>query len=413
MTVTSTPEIAVVDPVSWPDVATTPRGPVHAAVAGMIFRNATSGLPIRVAYPDGTVTGTTGPTMTLVRPRSFLARLGRSGLIGFGEAYQAGDWDSDDLVGVLTVLARSMATLVPPGLQRLRRLHVRRRPHDERNTPDGARRNIHRHYDLSNELFALFLDESMSYSSALFESPADDFPTAQHRKIDRLLDRTGVAVGSRVLEIGTGWGELAIRAARRGAEVVTVTLSAEQRDLARKRAAEAGVAGLVDIRLCDYREIAPVAGGFDAVLSVEMIEAVGAAFWPEYARTLARHLAPTGRAGLQMITMADDRMRAAADTYTWIHKYVFPGGLVPSVPAMEAVLTDAGLRIEDQLDFGLDYAESLRRWRAAFLGRLDEVRALGFDETFIRTWNFYLAYCEAGFAARYLDVCQLVMGPAR
>ncbi len=397
-------------PAPWADVATAPRGPVHTAIAGMIFRQAMDRLPVRVAYPDGRVTGTTGPTMTLIRPRSFLARVGRGGLIGFGEAYQAGDWDSDDLVGLLTVLARSMATLVPPGLQRLRGLHVRRHPRAERNTPDGARRNIHRHYDLSNELFGLFLDPSMTYSSGLFESHSDNLTTAQHRKIDRLLDRTGVVAGSRVLEIGTGWGELAIQAARRGADVVSVTLSAEQRDLALRRAAAAGVGGRVDIRLCDYREIAPVDGGFDAVVSVEMIEAVGADYWPEYARTLARHLAPGGRVGLQMITMAHDRMQATRNTYTWIHKYVFPGGLIPSVPAMEAVLHDAGLAVEDRLDFGLDYAETLRRWRASFLGRRAEVNALGFDDTFVRTWNFYLAYCEAGFAARYLDVCQLVMG---
>jgi cyclopropane-fatty-acyl-phospholipid synthase len=397
-------------PAAWPDVATVPAGALHAAVAGAIFRNAVRRLPVRIAYPDGRLTGPTGPTMTLVRPRDFLARLARHGLIGFGESYQAGDWTSEDLVGLLTVLARSMPTLVPPALQHLRRLHVRRPPLAERNTPDGARRNIHRHYDLSNELFALFLDESMTYSSALFEHHAEDLTTAQHRKIDRLLDRTGVIAGSRVLEIGTGWGELAIRAARRGARVLSVTLSAEQRDLALRRAAEAGVADRIDVQLRDYREIAPVEGGFDAVVSVEMIEAVGQAFWPEYARTLARHLAPTGRAGLQMITMAHERMLATRDTYTWMHKYIFPGGLIPSVPAMTSALTAAGLTVEDRLSFGLDYAETLRRWRAAFLGRPDQVRALGFDETFVRTWDFYLAYCEAGFAARYLDVCQLVMG---
>jgi cyclopropane-fatty-acyl-phospholipid synthase len=410
MTATSTPSTLPVDPARWPDVAAVPPGPLHTAAAGVIFRQATRRLPLRVAYPDGRVTGTTGPAMRLIRPRAFLARLGRRGLIGFGESYQAGDWDSDDLVGVLTVLAREVGTLVPPGLQRLRGLHVRRQPKAERNTPEGARSNIHRHYDLSNELFALFLDESMTYSSALFEGADDSLTTAQHRKIDRLLDKTGVADGKRVLEIGTGWGELAIRAARRGADVVTVTLSTEQRDLALQRAAAAGVADRIDIRLCDYREIPPVEGGFDAVVSVEMIEAVGEAYWPEYARVLARHRAPTGKVGLQMITMAHDRMLATRHTYTWIHKYIFPGGLIPSVEAMTKALDDAGLSIEDRLDFGPDYAATLRRWRATFLERAAEVRALDFDETFIRTWNFYLAYCEAGFAARYIGVSQLVMG---
>jgi cyclopropane-fatty-acyl-phospholipid synthase len=391
------------------DVTPVPRGPVHAAVAAGIFRQAMRRLPVRVAYPDGTVTGTTGPTMTLIRPDALFARVGRGGLIGFGESYQAGDWDSDDLVGLLTVLARSMSTLVPRGLQRLRRLHVPRQPAAERNTPDGARQNIHRHYDLSNDLFALFLDPSMTYSSALFEDENDDLTAAQHRKIDRLLDQTGVTAGSKVLEIGTGWGELAIRAASRGAGVVSVTLSTEQRELALRRAAAAGVADRIEVRLCDYREIETVPGGYDAVLSVEMIEAVGRAYWPEYARTLARHLAPGGRAGLQMITMAHERMLATRYTYTWIHKYVFPGGLIPSVKAMTSALNDAGLTVEDRFDFGLDYAETLRRWRATFLSKADDVRALGFDQTFLRTWNFYLAYCEAGFAARYIDVCQMVM----
>jgi cyclopropane-fatty-acyl-phospholipid synthase len=175
----------------------------------------------------------------------------------------------------------------------------------------------------------------------------------------------------------------------------------------------AGVAGRIDIRLCDYREIEPVGGGFDAVISVEMIEAVGESYWDEYARTLARHLAPDGRAGLQMITMAHERMLATRHTYTWMHKYIFPGGLIPSVEAMTAALGRAGLTVRDRLDFGPDYAETLKRWRARFLERAAEVRALGFDETFRRTWNFYLAYCEAGFAARYIGVSQLVMTPAR
>lgn len=411
MTTTSAPSTLPIDPARWPDVAVVPHGPVHTAVAGVIFRQALRRLPLRIAYPGGSVTGTAGPTMILHRPRAFLARLGRGGLIGFGEAYQAGDWDADDLVGLLTVLAESISTLVPPRLQRLRRLHVRRQPRAERNTPDGARQNIHRHYDLSNELFAQFLDPSMTYSSALFEGD-DDLTTAQHRKIDRLLDRTRAGSGKRVLEIGTGWGELAIRAARRGAAVTSVTLSTEQRELALRRAAEAGVADRVDIRLCDYREIEPVEGGYDAVVSVEMIEAVGEAYWPEYARVLARHLASDGRAGLQMITMAHERMRATRHTYTWMHKYIFPGGLIPSVEAMTAALGEAGLSIVDRLDFGLDYAETLRGWRATFAGHATQVRELGFDETFLRTWNFYLAYCEAGFAARYLGVSQLVMGRA-
>jgi cyclopropane-fatty-acyl-phospholipid synthase len=399
-----------IDPARWPDVAHEPPAGLRATIAAALFRRIAARLPIRIAFPDGTVTGEHGPTMRLTRPKAFYARLGATGLIGFGESYQAGDWDADDPVALLTVLAGQMATLVPPKLQWLRKIHGTRAPRAERNTPDGSRRNIHRHYDLSNDLFALFLDESMSYSSALFAGPGEDFGTAQHRKIDRLLDATGVGPGSRVLEIGTGWGELAIRAARRGARVLSVTLSAEQRTLALHRANAAGVADRVDVRLCDYREIEPVAGGYDAIVSVEMIEAVGESYWPAYAKALEKHLAPHGRIGLQMITMAHDRLLATRHTYTRIHKYVFPGGLIPSVTAIGQVMAGAGLAVQDRLDFGADYAETLRRWRAAFNARPAEVAALGFDRIFARTWNFYLAYCEAGFAAGYLDVCQLILG---
>ncbi|GGK80188.1 SAM-dependent methyltransferase [Mangrovihabitans endophyticus] len=404
---------AGIDPQRWPGVAATPVYGMRGRIAAALFRRAAASLPLRVAYPDGTVTGERGPVMRLHRPEAFAARLGDAGLIGFGEAYQAGDWDCDDLVALLTVFAGRMATLIPPRLQWLRRFHGLRAPRSERNTPHGSRRNIQRHYDLSNDLFALFLDDSMTYSSALFDDPAEDLTVAQHRKIDRLLDGARVRAGSRVLEIGTGWGELAIRAARRGADVVSVTLSTEQRDLARRRAEQAGVADRIEVRLCDYREIEPVTLGFDAIVSVEMIEAVGEAYWPVYADVLHRHLAPDGRVALQMITMAHDRMLATRDSYTWIHKYVFPGGLIPSVPAVQAVAARAGLTVTGRHDFGADYARTLHRWRAAFQERRDQVTALGFDATFLRTWNFYLAYCEAGFAAGYLDVCQLTMGRTR
>jgi cyclopropane-fatty-acyl-phospholipid synthase len=391
-------------------VAAGPRPGPRARIAAALLRRIAARLPIRVSFPDGTLIGEHGPVMELRRPGAFFARLGDAGLIGFGESYQAGDWDADDPVALLTVFARQLATLVPPKLQWLRGFHGARAPRAERNTPDGSRRNIHRHYDLSNELFALFLDESMSYSSALFASPVESLVVAQHRKIDRLLDATGVGPGSRVLEIGTGWGELAIRAAGRGARVLTVTLSAEQRELARLRIAAAGLSDRVEVRLCDYREIEPVGGGYDAILSVEMIEAVGEAYWPTYTAALARLLAPGGQVGLQIITMAHDRLLATRDTYTWIHKYVFPGGLIPSVRAIEEVAAGSGLAVQDRLDFGADYAETLRRWRSAFNERAAEVAALGFDPIFARTWNFYLAYCEAGFAAGYLDVCQLILG---
>jgi cyclopropane-fatty-acyl-phospholipid synthase len=345
--------------------------------------------------------------MVLHRPDDLYARLGAAGMIGFGEAYQAGDWDCEDPAELLTVFARHLSTHARPLPAWLRRLYSLQPPVAEVNTPGGARRNIERHYDLPTRLFALFLDASMTYSSALFATRDEDFTRAQHRKIDRLLDSTGVAGGSRVLEIGTGWGELAIRAARRGARVVSVTLSSQQREVAVQRIADAGLADRVEVRLCDYRAIEPVPGGFDAVVSVEMIEAVGFDYWPVYATAVTSHLRHGGRAGLQMITTSQDRMLATRHSYTWIQKHIFPGGLVPSVEAIAAAFAAAGASAEDRFDFGSwHYAETLRRWRAALRSRRAEVRGLGLDD---RTWNYYLAFCEAGFNAGYLDVCQLTV----
>ncbi|MGN6474824.1 MAG: class I SAM-dependent methyltransferase, partial [Mycobacteriales bacterium] len=259
----------------------------------------------------------------------------------------------------------------------------------------------------SNDLFGLFLDETMTYSSALFETDTDSLTTGQHRKIDRLLDQARVTRGSRVLEIGTGWGELAIRAARRGASVTTITLSEEQAALAVERARAAGVAELIDVRLCDYRDID---GTYDAIVSVEMIEAVGERWWPTYFEVLDQRLAPGGRVGLQAIVMPHRRMHAARRSYSWIQKYIFPGGIIPSVEAIkDTVTTRTSLRIADAKEFGKSYAETLRRWQQRFVAATDAVEALGFDETFRRMWTFYLAYCEAGFRAGYLNVVQFTM----
>jgi len=416
MTMTE-PAASTIDPDRWPDVAKAPRDRIRAGIAKVLVRRTVSRLPLRVVFPDGSTLGQAeAPVMTLHRPDAFYQRLGASGLVGFGEAYQAGDWDTDDLAGLLAVFAQHVTTLVPKQLQWLRHLHGPRHPRAEENTVDGARRNIHRHYDLSNDLFALFLDESMAYSSALFDvdesgRPAGELTAAQHRKIDRLLDVTGVGPDRDVLEIGTGWGELAIRAAQRGARVDTVTISTEQRDLAQRRVAEAGVADRVRVELRDYRDIVGPARGYDAVLSVEMIEAVGERYWPTYFTAIDRLLATDGRAGIQAITMAHDRLLATRRTYTWMHKYIFPGGIIPSVRAIEDVCRrHTTLRLQDLHAFGLHYARTLRLWRERFRHRASEVAALGFDETFTRTWNLYLAYCEAGFATGYLNVHHVVLG---
>ncbi|MET8334720.1 class I SAM-dependent methyltransferase [Streptosporangium canum] len=390
----------------WPGVDTVPPSWLRGALARRLFLHAVRRLPLTVELPGGRL-GAGGPVMRLRRPEAFYRRVGTGGLIGFGEAYMARDWEADDLPAVLTVMAERLATLIPPGLQRLRRLAVRRVPRDELGDREDTRRNVHRHYDLSNDLFAAFLDETLTYSAALFDGPAswETLAGAQRAKIDRLLDQAGVGPGTRLLEIGTGWGELALRAARRGAAVVSITLSREQRELARARVAGAGLSDRAEILLADYRE---VSGRYDAIVSVEMVEAVGARYWPVYFAALERLLAPGGRVAIQAITMPHERMLATLDTHTWVRKYIFPGGMLPSVSAIEDNL--GGLRITDRLSLRADYAETLRLWRERYLERVDAVGALGFDETFHRMWTLYLAYSEAGFRSRYLDVWQFTLG---
>ena len=404
-----------IDSDRWPDVARVPRGWLSATIADRLFRRAAARLPVRVVYPDGTVVGAadpTLPTMVVHRPEAMVRRVGRYGLIGFGESYMAGDWTSSDLTGVLTEFAKRLAELIPPALQRFRPLAAVSHPRSQHNSRAQARRNIAEHYDLSNDLFAELLDETMTYSSALFDkrpaSPAD-LPDAQRRKIDRLLDTARVGPGSRVLEIGTGWGELCLRAAARGAHVHSITLSAEQQRLARHRVAEAGLSDRVDIDLCDYRD---VYGRYDAVLSVEMIEAVGYRFWPTYFQTLDRLVMPGGRVAIQAITMPHDRMLATRNTYTWIQKYIFPGGLLPSTEAILGITErHTRLRTVDMFSLRPHYAETLRLWRERFVERRDAVAALGFDEVFQRMWQLYLAYSEAGFKSGYLDVYQWTFAP--
>jgi cyclopropane-fatty-acyl-phospholipid synthase len=343
--------------------------------------------------------------MRIVRPENFFARLGSDSKIGFGEAYMTGDWDAEDLPAVLTAFAAKLTSPIPARLQPLRRFFDPRLPASEENTVRGARQNIHRHYDLSNELFALFLDETMTYSCAWY-GPGDDLKAAQLRKIDAMLDMARVGSDTHLLEIGTGWGALAIRAAKqRGARVTSLTISAEQQRLAEERITAAGVADQVQVLIRDYRE---AQGKYNAIVSVEMLEAVGERYWPAYFSALDRLLEPGGWAAVQTITMPHHRLQVSRNSYTWMHKYIFPGGLIPSVPAMEQTLAGhTTLRITERRDMGLDYARTLSQWRASFLARQDEVLALGFDRTFIRMWEYYLAYCEAGFATRYIDDSQL------
>jgi cyclopropane-fatty-acyl-phospholipid synthase len=416
--------LPAVDPARWPDVAARPHGPVRAAIARLLLGRIAGRLPLRIKMPSGRSFGAgppEAPELRLHRPRDFYRRVGADGLIGFGESYMAGDWDCDDLTGLLTIMASAVETLVPPRLQWLRDFYVRHHPADEDATETGARRNIQRHYDLSNDLFALFLDESMTYSAAVFDEDAAGWPVppagspdvvagalaaAQRRKIDHLLDLAGVGRGTRVLEIGSGWGELAIRAAARGAQVLTVTISEEQRDLTARKIQDAGQAGRAAVELLDYRR---VTGQYDAIVSVEMIEAVAERYWPDYFAALDRLLAPGGRIALQSITMPHHRLLATRRTHTWILKYIFPGGLIPSVTAIRENLARTGLSMTSQRDFGDHYTQTLRIWRERFCAAAPELRRLGFDDVFSRMWLLYLSYSEAGFRSGYLNVSQFLL----
>jgi len=348
--------------------------------------------------------------MRIVRPKAFFGRLGAETKIGFGEAYMAGDWttgDDTDLADLLIPFAERLTTIVPQSLQRFRALVDERLPRSTRNSVSGARKNIEAHYDLSNEMFAQFLDPTMTYSSAWFADEDESLETAQVRKMDGILDQARVGDGTRVLEIGSGWGGLAIRAAQRGAHVTTITISTEQAQLARERITAAGLDDRIDLRLVDYRD---VTGQYDAIVSVEMIEAVGEEYWPTYFAAIDRLLAPGGSVSIQAITMAHHRYLATRDSYGWIQKYIFPGGLIPSLEAIDQTLAaHTSLSIVEKRSLGPDYARTLRRWRERFNDNWQTIRRFGFDETFRRMWEFYLGYCEAGFATGYLDVFQLRM----
>lgn len=401
-------------PSPWDEVPRAPHSRLRAAAASRLFRHAVRRLPVRIALAGGERLGAgdpSAPLMRIERPAEFFHRLGVDGKIGFGEAYLAGDWSSPDLAELLTRFAARLPSLVPAPLQVLRRWVDATRPESERNTTSGARRNIQRHYDLSNEFFAGFLDETMTYSGAPLE-PGGDLAAAQRSKLDSMLDLAGVRSGTRMLEIGTGWGSLAIRAARRGARVTTITLSEQQRKLAAERVRAAGLNDAVDVQLRDYRE---VRGRYDAVVSIEMIEAVGWEYWPAYFAALDHLLVDGGRASVQAITMPHDRLLASRDSYTWIHKYIFPGGLLPSLRVMERnIEVNTGLHVAERRGFGLGYAETLRRWRERFADYLDGPGAPDLGTTLPRVWEFYLAYSEAGFRSGYLDVWQFGLhGTAR
>jgi cyclopropane-fatty-acyl-phospholipid synthase len=334
----------------------------------------------------------------------------KSGDIGFAESYIAGDWTTTELAPLLGLMTANRKTLdaVIHGSW-MGRAFYRLRHLLNRNTKRKSRKNIHAHYDLGNAFYSLWLDGTMNYSSALFEGQLDkDMQQAQHAKVQRALRMAGVQPGHRVLEIGCGWGALAEKATQDfGAHLTGVTLSTEQLAWAKNRLSALGLADKADLRLQDYRDIneAP----FDAICSIEMLEAVGQDYWPTYFQSVARLLKPGGRACIQSIVIQDSLFDHYIRSTDFIQQYIFPGGCLPCPRELRRIAQAEGLKVVDELAFGRDYAETCRRWRQDFLAQREKVLALGFDERFIRIWEFYLAYCEAGFDAGDIDVVQYTL----
>ena len=364
-------------------------------------------------YPDGRgrVFGDgAGPrvVVALHDPDGFWRALGRRSRIGFGESYVDGCWDVDDLVALFELLSRNLeAAAAHPWVARLHRLQEYRPHRAERQTPGTARDSIHAHYDLGNDLFRLMLDPTMSYSCAYWEHPDMTLEEAQVAKYRALCEKLQLGEDDHLLEIGCGWGGFAIHAAREhGCRVTGVTISRAQRELASERVAAEGVEDLVEIREQDYRE---VEGSFSRIASIEMFEAIGEAEHATYFATLDRLLAPAGIAVVQTIAVPDSRFERYRRRPDWIQRYVFPGSLIPSVGLFARGVGATRLMIVGLEEIGVGYGDTLKAWRENVDGNVAELRALGYDERFLRTWRFYLSYCEAAFRIRHLRDVQVVL----
>jgi cyclopropane-fatty-acyl-phospholipid synthase len=345
-----------------------------------------------------------------VRDARFYAEIAFGGSVGAGESYMAGDWTCADLPALVRILLHNRAVLdgVEGGLasfaEPLRRLlHA-----TARNTRDGSRRNIHAHYDVGNDFFALFLDPSMMYSSAVFERPDMTLREASIAKLERICRKLELKPGDRVLEIGTGWGGFALHAAREyGCHVTTTTISREQHAWARERVDDAGLGERITLLADDYRDLT---GQYDKLVSIEMIEAVGHQYFDAFFRVCSERLRPGGTMLLQAITIADQQYEAARDSVDFIKRHIFPGCCIPSIAALSASIARASqLRIIGLEDIGPHYATTLAHWRATLLSHADRVLALGYPDTFLRMWEFYFAYCEGGFAEGALGDAQILL----
>jgi cyclopropane-fatty-acyl-phospholipid synthase len=392
----------------------TPR--VFALLIRLLSANWTYGR-LMLTLPNGEVHRLEGETpgpsavMTVLDYR-FAARVFANGDIGYAEGYMAGEWDSPHLAVLLETLASNYDHIRRLFDGNVVMLAVNWISHKlNRNSRRGSRKNITAHYDLGNAFYAAWLDGSMTYSSARFQTPCEPLEAAQTRKYAALARSMDLQPGMSVLEIGCGWGGFAEYAAREiGATVTGVTISQEQHDLARERLFNAGLSEKTKIALMDYRDIT---GTFDRVASIEMFEAVGKEYWGAYFDKVHTVLKPGGRAGLQIITIQDELFEEYNARTDFIQKYVFPGGMLPSEARLQPVVEAAGLTWDSVDRFGIDYADTLQRWDQRFQSAWDDIRKMGgFDERFRRLWRFYLAYCEAGFRSRRTDVIQLALSRA-
>jgi len=387
-----------------------PAGPAIGTLVRMLERIESGYLHVAYGEAQWRLKGTMpGPDAVLRvhRPVTLLRRVLLAGGIGFAESYMHGDWESPNLAALLLLLeqneealaSQSQSSLMVNWLYRFRHLL-------NRNSIRGSRRNISAHYDLGNDFYRLWLDTSMTYSCALFENSEADLEQAQRCKYARLLDLLGAKPGQRVLEIGCGWGGFALEAAGRGLRVTGITLSSEQLAFACQRVQAAGMEESIELRLQDYRHIGE---SYDHIVSIEMLEAVGEEHWETYSQALKRCLKPGGRAALQFITIDEsifERYRRSPD---FIQRYIFPGGMLPTVEKFSASVEAAGLRKVREDLFGQDYAQTLAQWHRRFLACEQGVAAMGFDQSFRKMWRYYLAYCEAGFRLGRINLAHVLL----
>ena len=368
---------------------------------------------VDVELPDGRVFRAEGPEQgpaarLAIRDARVFARVAREGELGFCEAYLDGWWDTPDLQALLNVILsnKNWVDRTHP-LAALLRASQRFMHWLNANTRSQAKKNIAHHYDLGNGFYGHWLDETMTYSSALFDQESEDLSAAQRRKYASVLDRIGAGEGHHLLEIGCGWGGFAEYAAgERGVKVTGLTISRQQHDFAQRRIQAAGLGERVAIELRDYRD---ERGAYDGIASIEMFEAVGEKYWPAYFDTVRDRLKPGAKATIQVITIPDSLFPTYRKTVDFIQKYIFPGGMLPSPAALQAEILRAGLKPVGSLEFGQSYSETLRRWHAAFNAAWAEIQPLGFDERFRRMWNLYLTSCAASFRTGTTDVAQVTM----